>query len=451
MTHQFTNRINFFEPAGIAGFDEPAVQRQTPIFFVGIQRDISPPLVFGHSRLQRMRVIVVEPRDLDPNPFDDEATEPQLLPEVLPQLPPPSALPRHLLRESRLVTGEILRGENDELYEKIGNRIWRLRRLACSPYGEILDVPLDLPESAPRPAPSRARVAAARVCEEEKQAPTVTVEAEPAAETSPAVLRSLLPEPGQWRVVCFGSFKQMLAPQLAHPERLRDVHRLPCYVQVYEATAPQKFEALARAVCGDRASLSDIQPLTHSLVMDLQLAPLLSAPARIPPSAQREAGVVLPGERVFRLQLANDPTAEQPPLKTFEPSAVGQPSSDTHASTLLALKTAIPECFLKPWEFHASREEALYDLSCASTFRGWLGGKLRRLVHCLAFRHELRRWQVLLSGKSVDEQLWSVRPPRGGLTHPFVQSWAKNAIELAGYDARNMLTEWQIFWRRKGA
>jgi hypothetical protein len=388
---------------------------------------------------------VVEPRDLDPGSFDDEATEPQLLPEVLPQLPPPSALPRHLLRQSRLVTGEILRGENDELYEKIGGRIWRLRRLASGPHGEILDVP----ESAARLAPSRARVAAARVCEEEKQAPTVTLEAEPAVETSAPALRSLLPEPGQWRVICFGSFKQMLAPQLAHPERLRDVHRLPCYVQVYEATAPQKFEALARAVCGDRASLSDVQPLTHALVMDLQLAPLLPAPARIPPSARREPGVVLPGERVFRLQLANDPTGEEPSPKTLDPTAVVQRSS-APASASVSLKTAIPESFLKPWEFHASREEALYDLSCASTFPGSLSGKLRRLVHWLAFRRELRRWQVLLSGKSVDEQLWSVRPPREGLTHPFVQSWAKNAIELAGYDPRNMLIEWQIFWRRRG-
>ena len=446
MTHQFTNRINFFEPGGIAGFDEPAMQQRAPMFFVGIQRDISPPLVFGHSRLQRMRVIVVAPGDLDPGPFDDEATEPQLLPEVLPQLPPPSALPRHLLRQSRLVTGEILRGENNELYEKIGSRIWRLRRLASGPHGEILDVP----EFPPGPAPSRARVAMARVCEEEERAPTVTLEAEHAAETSAPALRTLLPEPGQWRVVCFGSFKQMLAPQLTHPERLRDVHRLPCYVQVYEATVPQKFEALARAVCGDSASSSDLQPLTHAFVMQLQLSPFLSAPARIPPSAHRESGVVLPGERVFRLQLANDPTADEPPPKAFESSAVVQSSSDTPASTPAALKTAIPECFLKPWEFRTSREEALYDLCCASTFPGWLGGKLRRLAHCLAFRRELRRWQVLLNGKSIDEQLWSVRPPRGGLTHRFVCAWAKNAIELAGYDPRNMLTEWQIFWRRKG-
>jgi hypothetical protein len=51
---------------------------------------------------------------------------------------------------------------------------------------------------------------------------------------------------------------------------------------------------------------------------------------------------------------------------------------------------------------------------------------------------------------SVDKQLWSVRPPHRGLTHRFVLAWVKHALELGGYDPRNMLTEWQIFWRRKG-
>jgi hypothetical protein len=66
------------------------------------------------------------------------------------------------------------------------------------------------------------------------------------------------------------------------------------------------------------------------------------------------------------------------------------------------------------------------------------------------FRREFRKWQVLLNGKSPHERLWSVRPPRGGLTHRFILAWAQNALQLAGYDPRNMLTEWHIFWRRKG-
>jgi hypothetical protein len=140
------------------------------------------------------------------------------------------------------------------------------------------------------------------------------------------------------------------------------------------------------------------------------------------------------------LQLASDPTADETELENPAP-APNIPS---------ALKTSIPERFLKPWEFHLSREEALYNLSCASTFFGALSAALGRLIHCLAFRNELRRWQVLLSGKSVDEQLWTVRPPRGGLSHRFTRQWAQHTLELAGYDPHAMLMQWEIFWRRKG-
>ena len=413
MRHQVTNRISMFEPRGIGGFDEPRMQMRAPMFFVGIQREIAPPLVFGQNRLQRMRVILVEPGeaiDLADAGGDDS------LPEVLPQLPAP---PHHLALQPRLVQGEILRGENDELYEKVGGRIRRLRRLVSGPRGEILDV---VAEPAPSTGP--------------------TQEDPPAQQQQAPAIRKLLPDPGPRRIVCFGEYKQMLASQLAHPERLRDAHRLPCHVQVYEVAAPQKFDAIAAAIFGNAATSGRLQPLTHEVVMHLQLGPLLPAPPRIPRQAQRESGVVLPGERLFCLQLAGDPTAEENP----EPPAAATRALISHQG----LKTSIPERFIKPWEFQISREEALYDLSCASTFLGALGGTFWRLVHWLAFRREFRKWQVLLNGKSPDEQLWSVRPPRGGLTHRFILAWAQNALQLAGYDPRNMLTEWHIFWRRKG-
>ena len=405
-----------FEPRGIAGFDEPRMQMRAPMFFVGIQREVAPPLVFGQNRLQRMRVILVEPGeaiDLADAGGDDS------LPEVLPQLPAP---PHHLALQPRLVRGEILRGENDDLYEKVGGRIRRLRRLVSGPRGEILDV---VAEPAPSTGPNQEDPLAKE--QQQQQAPAI---------------RKLLPDPGPRRIVCFGEYKQMLAQQLAHPERLRDAHRLPCHVQVYEVAAPQKFNVLAAAIFGNAATSGRLQPLSHNVVMHLQLGPLLPAPPRIPHPGQRESGVVLPGERLFCLQLAGDPTAEE----NSEP-----PASATHEPiSHPGLKTSIPERFLKPWEFQISREEALYDLSSASTFMGALGGTLWRLAHWLAFRREFRKWQVLLNGKSADEQIWSVRPPRGGLTHRFILAWAQNALQLAGYDPRNMLTEWHIFWRRKG-
>jgi hypothetical protein len=415
MRQQVTNRISMFEPRGIAGVDEPRMQMRAPMIFVGIQREIAPPLVFGQNRFQRMRVIVVEPGeaiDLADAGGDDS------LPEVLPQLPAP---PHHLALQPRLVQGEILRGENDELYEKIGGRIRRLRRLVSGPRGEILDV---VPEPVPSIGPTQEDAPAQK---QQQQAPAI---------------RKLLPSPGPRRVVCFGEYKQMLASQLAHPERLRDAHRLPCHVQVYEVAAPQKFDALVAAIFGNAATSGRLQPLIHEVVMHLQLGPLLPAPPRIPHPGQRESGVVLPGERLFCLQLAGDPTDEENPEL---------PAAAPHALiSNQGLKTSIPERFLKPWEFQISREEALYDLSSASTLMGALGATLQRLVHCLVFRREFRKWQVLLNGKSPDEQLWSVRPPRGGLTHRFILAWAQNALQLAGYDPRNMLTEWHIFWRRKG-
>jgi hypothetical protein len=405
-----------FESRGIAGFDEPRMQMRAPMFFVGIQREIAPPLVFGQNRLQRMRVILVEPREaveLADAGGDDS------LPEVLPQLP---ALPHHLALQPRLVQGEILRGENDELYEKIGGRIRRLRRLVSGPRGEILDV---VAEPAPSTGPNQEDPLAKE--QQQRQAPAI---------------RKLLPDPGPRRIVCFGEYKQMLAQQLAHPERLRDAHRLPCCVQVYEVAVPQKFDAVSAAIFGNAATSGRLQPLTHDALMHLQLGPLLPPPPRIPHPGQRESGVVLPGERLFCLQLAGDPTAEENP----EPPASARHALISHP----ALKTSIPERFLKPWEFQINREEALYDLSAASTFMGALGGALWRLVHWLAFRREFRKWQALLNGKRPDEQLWSVRPPRGGLTHRFILAWAQNALQLVGYDSRNMLTEWHIFWRRKG-
>jgi hypothetical protein len=432
MRQQFVNRIPFLGPDMMGGLDEPALPTRRPMVFLGIQPDISPPVLIGRSRLQRMRVIIVEPpaaANLESDP----------LAELLPQLPAPSVVLRDLQLQPRLVHGEILQAENEELFERIGNRIHRLHQLASGPNGEVLDVA----GYGLRARPSRAQVLsqlAAGNDEETQTKPkrTNNLKAIPASEA----FRILFPEPGQLRVVPFGAFKQMLSSQLVHPERLRDAHRLQCHVQVYELIAPQKFDAVVAAIFGSAASSGRLQALTCDAVMQLQLGPILPAPPRVPPPAQRESGVVLPGERLFCLQLVGDPTAEDNP----EPAAAAAHPPTLHP----ALKGSIPERFLKPWEFQLSREEALYDLSYASTFIGGLADALRRWIHWLAFRREFRKWQVLLNGKSTDEQLWSVRPPRGGLRHRFVLTWARSAIELGGYDPRNMLTEWQVFWRRKG-
>ncbi len=334
MRHQFPNRVSIFEPEVTGGFDGGL---HPPMFFVAIQRETAPPVCYGQSRLQRMRIIFVEPeRAHGPG---GGGCEPKF--ELLPQLP---ALPHRRALQPRRVNGEILCGENDELYERIGNRIRRLRTLAAGPNGEVIDIAQS--ESSTEP-------------------PRTTTENEcPQTEAAPPGFRRLLPEPGQWRVVPFGLFKQMLAPQLAHPERLRDAHRLPCHTSVFEVTAPQSAERVASAILGPEAA-RQLQLLTPAIVLQLQLEAILP-PARSRP-VPRAPGMLGPGDRVFHLRLANDPTVSVP-----------EPARDLPTPSL---KTSIPDRYAKPWEFQTSREEALYDLSCAATFLGSFGDKLRRLLH----------------------------------------------------------------------
>jgi hypothetical protein len=432
MRQTFVNRIPFLGLDTVDAFDEPALPVPRPMLFVGIKPGASPPVLVGRNRLQRMRVIIVEPPAAD-----DLENDP--LAELLPQLPTPPIFSGDLRLQPRLIHGEILQGENEELFERIGNRIRRLHQLASGPNGEVLEVAGYGLQAQPRRVPALSQPAPGNdeKAQNKLQKPDISTTI-PASEA----FRILFPEPGHLRVVPFGAFKQVLVPQLAHPERLRDAHRLQCHVQVYEIIAPHKFDAVAAAISGSAPS-ARLQRLTRDSAIHLQLGLVLSAPLRLPVPAQRESDLVLPGERLFCLRLVGDPTAEE----SSEP-----PGAAIHSPVLqLALKTRIPERFLKPWEFKLSHEEALYDLSCASTFAGRIASSLWRLIHWLAFRREFRKWQVLLNGKNTDEQLWSVRPPRGGLTHRFVVAWARSAIELGGYDPHKMLTEWQVFWKRKGA
>jgi hypothetical protein len=73
----------------------------------------------------------------------------------------------------------------------------------------------------------------------------------------------------------------MLAPQLAHPERLNDSHEIPCYVQVYETTVMLPLAALAGAVLGQSRTANELRPLTAAIATKLQL----KLPPAMPPRA----------------------------------------------------------------------------------------------------------------------------------------------------------------------
>jgi hypothetical protein len=162
------------------------------------------------------------------------------------------------------------------------------------------------------------------------------------------------------------------------------------------------------------------------------------------PEAQAKARAEAPAEH----RQSPRPLPRRPPQRPgMAPGA--PPESWAPNVNTRRLKTAIPEQWIKPWEFQINREEALYDMRAASS-RGGLRDFVRSLAHGFGHRPALRKWQALLAGKSLDEQLWAVRPPRGMIARLPVRDWARQTLERAGYDPRVMLAEWEIFWRRKG-
>lgn len=257
---------------------------------------------------------------------------------------------------------------------------------------------------------------------------------EPAKHPATVGYRKLFADPGQWRVLWWGEFKEILAPQLAHPERLRDTYRIPCYVQVLETEREVAISELASIYKSDVRSAS-LYFLTDGIARKLDLVlPLRAVPSQNSP---RPPNTLLPHERVFRLVIANDPTIDIANSKTKT------------SSTLPSLKCAIPARFVKEWEFKISRDEALYDMNAKSTLSSLIV-KIGRRLRVGKRRNDFGKWQVLLTGKDTDEQLWAVRPPEGRLTDSLVRDWARKTLERGGYDANKMIVEWEIFWRRRG-
>jgi hypothetical protein len=110
-------------------------------------------------------------------------------------------------------------------------------------------------------------------------------------------------------------------------------------------------------------------------------------------------------------------------------------------------KTSIPEEFGKPWEMRHSRDEVVYDMNVAAT-RGALRRFIQRVFQGISSR-DMTKWQALLSGKTVDQQLWSVKPPQGAFNDPRARRWVAQALQFGGYDVARMQVEWEIHWRRQ--
>ena len=58
---------------------------------------------------------------------------------------------------------------------------------------------------------------------------------------------------------------------------------------------------------------------------------------------------------------------------------------------------------------------------------------LDRLLNRVS-RRDMKKWHALLSGKTPDQQLWAVKPPKGALMDARIRRWVEQTLQLGGYD-----------------
>jgi hypothetical protein len=446
MTRTFQNPYPFMGHA-------PAESRNM-VFLVAIRHNFIPPVSHQNDLLQRMGIMLMTPDEAAVYP-PAHAVGP--LPPMLAPQPPTLLTARDRRFLPRRVQGEILRDNAGKLYEKIGQSIRPVNRLVVGPQGEIVDL-APSPEAGPTSSTPHVRPPIGESdelrCEgwaEGDYEQKLAAEYEPppgsprrsTGRPAGPSWRVFFPNPGRWRIVPWGDFKEMLASQLAHPERLNDPHQIPCYVQVYETTAVQPFAALARAVLGEAGTANELRPLSAAIAAKLQLK---LPPAMRPRDAgpmPRKPGLLPPYQRLFRLQVVLDPTLDGEADKPLQPAPTQTPTPVSRG------KKTIPDHFLNPLEFKISRDEAIYKINIAPRLKGSWFSFLKRIKRRVSER-AFRKWKALLCGKDLEEQLWAVPPPKHGLTHPVIREWALQTLKVAGYDGSVMLAEWELFWRRKG-
>jgi hypothetical protein len=362
----------------------------------------------------------------------------------------------------RPVEGRVVSDAGGRLCEVTGRELRLLGRVARGPQGELLEL---LPVTVHAGGNPGGEDYIDGELEQQTKAPA----APPLSQTKKVVprdavspqrpdaerlgFRRLFADPGLPRVLELGQFRDALTSQLAHPERLRDLHRLACYVQVYEPLTQQRTDEFLEAIQRERQKSIFIKPLTEESIAILGLKEFLARHPRPPHNRSRESGYVRPFECFYSLQVSSDPTAEGATSQQANASSEGAsrvPGSPSFPQTKpSSLRHNIPERFQTPWEFQFSRDEVLYDMNVGEVSRGALRTLLNKVVRWFRRREEVRKWKAMLFSKEVDEQLWAVRPPRSSVSDPSVREWARQTLDDAGYDSRAMLREWEIFWRRK--
>jgi hypothetical protein len=416
------------------------------VFLIAIRGEPEPQFLHRGHPLHRMQVLLTNPGEELPLAEFDAAIGP------LPALPPPRRLIAPDTRAARIpreITGEILRDGNGKLYEKVGDYVRPVNQLFTGARGEMIDL---IPVRNEVAADGRAR-AGSNATAAPQSAETATgvsgFHDDSAESTMGAVkpfrelVRPLIPEPGLWRLVRYADFLDAITPQLTDPRRLRPGHQLACYVQVHELTATRTLGALEQSAANQLGSAGKLLPLSYDLCRRFGLS--LPRPSFALAGAQHAyaPGVAPAGSRFLTLRVAFDPTADVTPAQPAAPAPtpVTTPTDSQTAQWVVpASKSSVPEDFMKPWELKLSRDEAIYDMTL-ETSRSRLRRFLARMKNRIPAR-ELKKWHALLLGKTPDEQLWGVAPPKRATTDTRIRRWAEQTLQLAGYEVPKMLIEW---------
>jgi hypothetical protein len=453
----------------------PSPQMGQRMSLLALQEELQLPTRHGLVGTHRVRIIRIEQSAVLPDPL---TLPPSPLPEPVPVSAPLAAAPRRPLlppqpelpalegwldgqRVHLRSVGETMTDEAGNFYEVHGQQLRPLGALVSDERGRIFEVQ---PARETPPAATEPLQASASAPEQRKFASTtnnghhVETPSQPAhtpgthTEPSPAY-RTIVADPGLSLQLSWARVKSELAPYLQHPETLRDHDMLECYAQIYEVRRTLPAAQLAALALGNAACAAQLQPLTQAKAQMLGV-PQLFKPTREPFEMRATSRHIYAGQRVYCLRPVFDPTGKRI-------QNAGRPAA---AATTEAATTCrqIPQRYLHPLQFTYSREEVLYDMQGvlgtlppqAQALTRWIIiyplRLLKAVLYVLASNRRLKKWRMLLGGKSLEHQLWTVTPPRGFAYHPTVRRWAEETLTEAGYDPAHMLVEWEIFWRRKG-
>jgi hypothetical protein len=453
----------------------PRPQIGQRISLITVQEELQLPIRHGHIGTRRMKIMRIEQATVFPDPLTlprsplqesipfsaqlGAAPHPTLLPS---QTEPPDL--EGWLDGQRVhlrSVGETMADEAGNFYEVHGQQLRPLGELVSDERGRIFEVQ---PAHEVQPAATEPLPASTSEREQMRFASTTNnnhhtdTTSRPAptqgtqTESSP-VYRTIVAAPGLYLQLPWAHVKSELAPYLKHPEKLRDDDLLECYAQIYEARRTLPATQLAALALGDAVFAPQLQPLTQVKAQMLG-TPQLFKPTREPFETHATSRQIYTGQRVYRLWPVFDPTIERN-------NNAGRPSVAS-AEKAATLRNQIPQQYLNPQQFKYSREEVLYDMQGvlgtlplqSHALTRWWGIYLLRLLKVfltvISSNRRMKKWRAMLKGKSPDEQLWAITPPRGFSYHPTVRRWAEEMLTLAGYEPGRMGVEWEIFWRRKG-